>query len=537
VDRRSSAQAASFDWRRSVNSAASLAATTDGRWALVSTSITAIVAGTMAWLAVNAMPPLTAKTQAGGESFMPYRVFAELTRAGRDYSSALFGSAPVRTKPVAAPPPVQADDSDDDNPSPGIETRTLNVERGDTVQGILQDAGVPSDEAAAVVVALTKVYDTRTMRAGQTLQATFEAAPTPKQPAAAPPVVVINGLDSGADEDSGDTGSVTQVQPTPAGRLLSISFSPSVEHNITISRTTDGGFSAEDVVKPLVAHLHRAGATVDSSLYLAATQAGIPTDIVVSMIKMFSYKIDFQRELHPGDSFEVYYSYYYTPDGVPAKSGDIDYARMTIAGKEIALYRYQPTEDDEPDYYDASGASVKGTLMKTPVDGARITSGFGMRFHPILGYTRMHKGIDFGVPIGTPVMAAGTGTIKTMGVENGYGNFVLIQHAEGISTAYGHLSRFAAGLHAGSHVAQGQVFAYSGMSGMATGPHLHYEIRINNIQVNPLLVKFATGRKLDGSELRDFLTARLHLDEVLASTPLETKVADGNNDLRQAKAQ
>jgi murein DD-endopeptidase MepM/ murein hydrolase activator NlpD len=180
---------------------------------------------------------------------------------------------------------------------------------------------------------------------------------------------------------------------------------------------------------------------------------------------------------------------------------------------------------------------VKGTLMKTPVDGARITSGFGMRFHPILGYTRMHKGIDFGVPIGTPVMAAGTGTIKTMGVENGYGNFVLIQHAEGISTAYGHLSRFAAGLHAGSHVAQGQVFAYSGMSGMATGPHLHYEIRINNIQVNPLLVKFATGRKLDGSELRDFLTARLHLDEVLASTPLETKVADGNNDLRQAKAQ
>jgi murein DD-endopeptidase MepM/ murein hydrolase activator NlpD len=537
VDRRSSAQAASFDWRRSVSSAATLAATTDGRWALVTTSITAIVAGTMAWLALNAMPPLTVRNQDASGSFMPYRVFAELTRAGREYSSSLFGSAPARTKPVAVSPP-QADDSDDDNPSPGIETRTLNVERGDNVQSILEDAGVPRNEARAVVEALTKVYDTHKMRAGQTLQATFEAAPTPKQPAnSAPAVVVISTLDGGADEDAGDSGDVTQVQPTPAGRLLSVSFSPSVEHNITISRKTDGGFSAEDVVKPLVAHLHRAGATLDTSLYLAATQAGIPSDVVVSMIKMFSYKIDFQRDMHPGDSFEVYYSYYYTPDGLPAKDGDIEYARMTVAGKEIALYRYQPSPDDEPDYYDASGESVKGTLMKTPVDGARITSGFGMRFHPILGYTRMHKGIDFGVPIGTPVMAAGTGTIKTMGVENGYGNFVLIQHAEGISTAYGHLSRFAAGLHAGSHVSQGQVFAYSGMSGMATGPHLHYEIRINNIQVNPQLVKFATGQKLEGSELRDFLTARLHLDEVLASTPLETKVADGNNDLRQAKAQ
>ena len=119
-------------------------------------------------------------------------------------------------------------------------------------------------------------------------------------------------------------------------------------------------------------------------------------------------------------------------------------------------------------------------LMKTPVDGARITSGFGMRFHPILGYTRMHKGVDFGVPIGTPVMAAGAGTVAFMGWENGYGNFVVINHGNGYATAYGHLSRFAPGLHNGSHVRQGQVIAYSGMTGMATGPHLHYEIRINN---------------------------------------------------------
>ena len=150
---------------------------------------------------------------------------------------------------------------------------------------------------------------------------------------------------------------------------------------------------------------------------------------------------------------------------------------MKLGGRQIALYRYQPDPNQPADYFDSHGQSAKGMLMKTPVDGARITSGFGMRFHPILGYSRMHKGVDFGVPIGTPVMAAGAGTITFMGWESGYGKFVLINNGNGYSTGYGHLSRFSPGLHKGSRVRQAQVIASSGMTGMATGPHLHFEVR------------------------------------------------------------
>ena len=173
--------------------------------------------------------------------------------------------------------------------------------------------------------------------------------------------------------------------------------------------------------------------------------------------------------------------------------------------------------------------------MKTPVDGARISSGFGMRFHPVLGYTRMHKGIDFAVPVGTPVMAAGAGTVESAGWSNGYGNFMLINHGNTYATGYGHLSRFAPGVHKGSHVHQGEVVAYSGNTGMTTGPHLHYEIRINKTQVNPLTVKIARGRLLSGRDMFDFRMERIHVDTELANLPLESKLAETASDLRAAK--
>ena len=232
---------------------------------------------------------------------------------------------------------------------------------------------------------------------------------------------------------------------------------------MSITRTTDGTFVAQDAQKKLEAHYHHAGATIDSSLYLAAMQAGIPADVVVDMIHMFSYEVDFQRDIRPGDSFEVLYDYYYTPDGQPAKQGEISYAVMKLAGRTVTLYRYQPNPNEPADYFNAKGQSAKSMLMKTPVDGARISSGFGMRFHPVLGYSRMHKGIDFAVPVGTPVMAAGTGTIVMAGLSNGYGNYVRINMGNGYQTAYGHLSRFAPGIHRGSHVHQGQIIAYSGI--------------------------------------------------------------------------
>ena len=520
------------DVRRSLRAASAALSTTDGRWAVVSTTITGLVAGSMAWLAASAMPPLHVKVSEASSTFLPYKLFTQLVEAG---GNLMGGHDDAKAR--AVPPPAQldhalADEENGDNGTPGVETRTLTLDSGDTLAGVLEEAGVSNEDTNAAIVALTKVYDLRDARAGQSFTITFESAPAPDAPAP-----TINNLTTGGDQDGTGSGDIVIPVATIAlGRLLSISFSPSVEHDITVTRQADNSYTANDAVKQLVEHQHRAGATVDSSLYLAATQAGIPTDVTVAMIKMFSYKVDFQRDLRPGDTFEVYYSYYYTPEGQPARDGNIDYAVMRTGGHEYAVYRYQPDPNQPAEYFDAHGASLRGMLMKTPVDGARITSGFGMRFHPVLGYTRMHKGIDFGVPVGTPVMASGSGIVKVAGRSSGYGNYMRIDMGNGYGFAYGHLSRFAPGMHPGSHVRQGEIVAYSGNTGLSTGPHLHYEILQNGVQVNPLKVKIAQGRILSGHDLRDFLVARLHTDAVLASTPLENKVADVATDLRQAKA-
>ena len=209
---------------------------------------------------------------------------------------------------------------------------------------------------------------------------------------------------------------------------------------------------------------------------------------------------------------------------------------MRLGGKDIVLYRYQPDPDQAAEYFDAKGESAKGILMKTPVDGARISSGFGSRFHPVLGYTRMHKGVDFAVPVGTPVMAAGNGSVQFMGRASGYGNFLKIDMGSGMGFGYAHLSRFAPGLRRGARVRQGQIVAYSGNTGLTTGPHLHYEIFQHGTQINPLTFKAAQGRTLKGRELSNYLQTRLKIDETMAGMPLETRVSDVSTDLRQAKA-
>jgi murein DD-endopeptidase MepM/ murein hydrolase activator NlpD len=541
-------------WRNSTRAAASALASPDGRWAVVSTSATALIAGSIAWLGAGIMPMNGTQPSTHQRSLMPYELFLRLAKpsaANASYASfGPVGPVPARissaaTAAASSTAPLDyslADERSGTADDTGVETKTIAMDPGDTLVGALTDAGVSADDASAAVVALSKTYEVRSLRAGQSFDLTFERASqpvakpaTPKPPKSIAQITYTPPAGAQDSDDSGDGSNVVDVAPPSAGKLLSISFSPSIEHQVTIARGTNGAFTAQDQVKDLVEKVHRAGATIDSSLYLAAMQAGIPADVVVQMIHMFSYEVDFQRDLKPGDSFEVLYSYYYTPDGQAAKQGDIKYAAMKLGGRTIALYRYDPKGPDGPDYFDAHGQSAKSMLMKTPVDGARISSGFGMRFHPILGYTRMHKGIDFAVPIGTPVMAAGAGVIKHEGWENGYGNFMLIDHQNGYSTAYGHLSRFAAGTHVGGHVHQGQIVAYSGMTGMATGPHLHYEIRINNVQVNPATVKVASGRRLIGRELKGFMAERAHVLTQMAAMPLESKVAEQAGDLRAAK--
>jgi murein DD-endopeptidase MepM/ murein hydrolase activator NlpD len=509
-----------------------MAAGIDLRWAIVSGSLTLVVAGVISWMAMGTVPG-TGPRALPPHAALPYELFLKLVHSGG--GSQLAAIAPQFRAPETSDQQAAA-------PTPGIESRTVTLESGDTLAGALQDAGVSAPDANGAIAALGKGFNPRQLKTGMTFDITYNVAPvidaqkTPAQNTNKTTTVMVNHKPVVVPVEADSSAGATPGSGAPIARLLSLHFSPTIEQDITVTRGMDGSFSADVEQKQLSAHHHHAGATIDSSLYLAGMQAGIPADIVIEMIRMFSYKVDFQRDLQPGDSFEVYYDYYYTQDGQPARTGNIAYARLRLSGKDVVLYRYAPDGAATADYFDAKGQSAKGLLMKTPVDGARISSGFGSRFHPILGYTRMHKGVDFAVPSGTPVMAAGAGSIDFMGWANGYGNFVVINHGNGYATAYGHLSRFAAGLRRGARLAQGEVFAYSGMTGLATGPHLHYEIRVHGSQVNPLKIRVSEGRLLAGAMLRDFQQTRLKMDEVLASTPLETRVADNSADLRQARA-
>jgi murein DD-endopeptidase MepM/ murein hydrolase activator NlpD len=547
VNRRSESTLQSFvsEWRHSATAAAATLATADGRWAVLSTSMTALVAGSIAWLAVGAAPPTGAYATHRERSLLPYQLFMQLAaRTNPNASFASFaptggisGKGPAEQRGATAPMDSDVVDEAENNlHTTSIDSRTLTMDKGDTLVGALTEAGVSQEDASAAVMALKTAYDPRDVRAGQTFDVTYSTEP-PIANVINITTATLNSIDASDEDGSTDDEVLEPGTVTPIGHLLKFVYSPSIEREITITRGADGSYTAQDTVKKLVEHTHRAAAVVDSSLYAAAVQSGIPTEVVVEMIHMFSYKVDFQRELRPGDKFEVLYNYYSTEDGEPAKMGNISFASMNLGDRIISLYRYQPDPNEPADYFDSKGESVKGMLMKTPVDGARITSGFGMRFHPVLGYTRMHKGIDFGVPSGTPVMAAGGGTVQIEGHLGGYGNFLKINHGNGYATGYGHLSRFAPGVHIGSHVRQGQLVAYSGNTGITTGPHLHYEIFVNGTQVNPLKVKIAQGRILAGRDLHKFLDTRLHIDDVLASLPMEHKLADDTSDLRSAKAQ
>jgi murein DD-endopeptidase MepM/ murein hydrolase activator NlpD len=483
--------------------------------------MTASVAVAITWLSLAATPASTSRAYEPRreQAALPYDLLLRLTGLhslpaiaaedpGQLYRSAgLFSSG--LTGPLDRILAAERAAS-----KPQTETRTLKVGDGDTMVRMLQQAGVSTEDAAAVIDAIKPLYSPRNIRTGQTFQATFGAAENPPE----------NTADAQPAQASQDDDSDR--------RLLSLSFAPSIDHQITVHLTVPDGYLAEDVERKLQAHYQHVGATIDSSLYLAAMQAGIPAGVVVEIIRMFSYEVDFQRDVHPGDEFEVFFNRFFTAEGQPVKVGDILAASMTLSGKKHLLYRFE--QGGEAEYFDVNGQSAKAMLMKTPVDGARISSGFGARHHPILGYTRMHKGIDFAVPSGTPVMAAGDGTIAFAGSGGEYGNLVVIKHGNNYATAYGHLSRFASGIRTGARVRQGDVVAYSGMTGLATGPHLHYEIRMNNAQVNPMTVKVASGRKLEGEDLKAFFAERAHLETLEASLPIEHRLAQANG-LRETR--
>ena len=299
--------------------------------------------------------------------------------------------------------------------------------------------------------------------------------------------------------------------------LSSLTLPISTSSSLHLTRQ-DKGFAVKAVDVPLEHKMTRAGGRIESSLYETGMASGIPPALLEQIVSAYSYDVDFQRDIQPGDALDVLFERLQTKNGGNAGHGDVLFANLNLGDRNLKLYRYVD-KNGHADYYNEKGESIRKALLRTPVNGARISSGFGWRNHPVLGYSRMHRGVDFAAPTGTPIYAAGDGTVEYAGRKGGYGNYLLIKHNGTYASAYGHISHFASGMASGHKVKQGQIVAYVGQTGLATGPHLHYEILVNGSQVNPSNVKFKTGGALLGKELVAFRTTVKKIEAQLAAMP------------------
>jgi murein DD-endopeptidase MepM/ murein hydrolase activator NlpD len=381
--------------------------------------------------------------------------------------------------PVAPPKP----------PAPPVLEQTLKIKSGDTLMAVLVNAGVNRSEAHNSIEALREVWDPRKLRPGDEVTVTFDAA--------AP--------------EGGEVFKGFSFEPQPALRVGAV-------------RDTDGAFAPAEEKATVLTQTFKAEGEITASLFQNGVEAGLPIAVLVELIKAYSYDVDFQRDIQPGDSFEVMFERDSTEDGRTVREGNVHYAALTLSGERYEIYRYEDTTGDV-DYYDAKGHSVRKALLRTPINGARLSSGYGMRRHPVLGYSKMHKGSDFAAPTGTPIYAAGDGVIQRAGPFSSYGNYIRIRHNSEYDTAYAHMSRLASGMVAGKRVKQGDVIGYVGSTGRSTGPHLHYEMLKNGKHVNPQNVRFPTGRILEGQELALFKKNMNETRTVYASLPSATTVA------------
>jgi len=246
--------------------------------------------------------------------------------------------------------------------------------------------------------------------------------------------------------------------------------------------------------------------TINESLYKSAISSDIPPNIIMQFVNLYGFDVDFQREIRNGNKIKIYYEVFLDSKLNIRKAGNIKFASLSLSKNTYELYKYTTKDNNKFEFFNSTGKSAVKALMKTPINGASLSSGYGLRKHPILGYDRLHQGVDFAAPTGTPIMAAGTGFIEKIGMNGGAGNYIKIKHINGYKTAYGHMSKFASGLKRGSKVTQGQTIGFVGSTGMSTGPHLHYEVIFNNKKINPMKMKLPSGRKLKGKILDNFIS-------------------------------
>ncbi len=286
----------------------------------------------------------------------------------------------------------------------------------------------------------------------------------------------------------------------PISNTLSIEIRKNKANEFTIKENILKLYKREVVVKN----------TIKNNLYSAAINAGIEPNIIIEFARIYGFEIDFQRDIRKGNWFEIYYEKFVDDKEIVRDTGKIIYASMYVNNKEINLYNFKTGK--EFGYYDLNGKSIVKSLMKTPINGARLSSSFGMRKHPILGYNRMHKGTDFAAPSGTPIMASGSGTITRSRWCGGGGNCVKIKHNSTYETVYAHMKSFAKGIKEGRKVRQGQIIGYVGSTGLSTGPHLHYEVIVNGKKVNSQKLKLPSNKILKAEERKNFEIERIKID-------------------------
>jgi len=364
--------------------------------------------------------------------------------------------------------------------------RTIIIKKGDTLGSILRDIGASADEIKAIAATLGQRGRDGNLKDGQKLRVLL--APTGGAQRLQPVRIMLVG----------EAAIEAVVALSDLGRYVAV--------DVQSAETTAAEADDEE-------DDDGSGVRLYESVYETALRNQVPRSVIDEIVRIYSYDVDFQRRAKPGDSFEVLYGG--EDEGGDSKP-DVLFASLTVGGEVKRYYRYVSPDDGIVDYYDETGKSAKKFLVRKPVNDGIMRSGFGSRRHPILGYTKMHTGVDWAAPMGTPIYASGNGTVEKAGWESGYGKYIRLKHNNGYETAYGHMTAFARGMEPGVRVRQGQVIGFVGSTGQSTGPHVHYEILVNSRFVDPMRIKLPRGRVLDGTILATFEHERDHFDTMMA---------------------
>jgi len=382
----------------------------------------------------------------------------------------------------------------------GVNEKLIVAKKGESVVSILRDLGSAQGDIAAIAKVLGPRSFDGGIKEGQKLRVLM--APVLAAQRLQPIRVII----------AGDSGIDAVVALADTGKYVSVDVK-----NVDTEVADNSEDNDDDT----------SGVRLYQSVYETALRNRIPRPIIEDLIRIYSYDVDFQRKVQLGDSFEVLYAgEEETP--VADSKNDVLFATLTVGGETKKFYRFQSPDDGLVDYYDETGKSAKKFLVRKPLLAGIMRSGFGLRRHPVLGYTKMHTGVDWAADSGTPIYASGNGTIDKVGWESGYGKYIRIRHNNGYETAYGHMTAFARGMDEGTRVRQGQVIGFVGSTGLSTGSHLHYEILVNGRFVDPMRIKLPRGRVLEGAILASFEQERERLDGIMARKPARVASSASN---------